>query len=82
MVMKRVNIHDAKTHLSRYLKAVSRGETVIICSRNVPVAELRPIARASVGRRPVGLAHGELVVPPSFFDPLPRDVLDAFEDPR
>ena len=80
--MKRVNMHDAKTNLSRYVEAAQRGETVIICNRNVPVAELRAITRVSGRRRPVGLAHGQFSLPASFFDPLPDDLLDAFEGTR
>ena len=81
LVVKKVNIHDAKTNLSRYLEAVENGETVIICNRNVPVAELRPIARVQRRRRSVGLAKGDLLVPASFFDPLPDALTDAFCDP-
>ncbi len=42
MVM--VNINEAKTHLSHYAKRVKAGETIILCDRNVPFAELRPIS--------------------------------------
>lgn len=38
--MTRVNIHEAKTHLSRYVKRVVKGKTIVVCLRNVPVAEL------------------------------------------
>jgi prevent-host-death family protein len=82
MVMLRVNVHEAKANLSRYLEAVERGETVIICNRNVAVAELRPIARVSSTPRPVGLARGEFEVPASFFEPLPADIEDAFRGGR
>ena len=77
--MKRINIHDAKTHLSRYLEAVERGETFLICRRNAPVAELRPVRCERTKPRPVGLAQGTLRVPAAFFKPLPRDLLDAFD---
>ncbi len=42
--MIRVNIHEAKTHLSKYLEKVAEGETIILCKRNVPIAEIRPIS--------------------------------------
>jgi antitoxin (DNA-binding transcriptional repressor) of toxin-antitoxin stability system len=77
--MKRINIHDAKTHLSRYLEDVERGETFLVCRRNAPVAELRPVRRERTKPRPVGLGKGTLRVPAVFFKPLPRDLLDAFE---
>jgi prevent-host-death family protein len=69
-VMIRVNIHTAKTHLSRYLARVAKGETVVLCKRNVPIAELRPIPRHRTTRRPVGLARGTFEVPATFLEPL------------
>ena len=76
--MKKVNIADAKTHLSRYLEMVERGETVVLCRRNVPVAEIRPVPRPQADERPVGIDRG-MTIPPEFFEPLPDDILDAFE---
>lgn len=74
-----VNTHEAKAHLSEYLDRVSKGETVIICKRNVPVAELRPVEARRVAPRPIGMARGEFEVPASFDEPLPDSLLDAFE---
>lgn len=78
--MVKLNVHEAKTHLSRYLEQLSKGteDVIVICNRNVPVAEIRPIARARTTKRPVGLAKGKVRVPKSFFDPLPEEVLEAF----
>ncbi len=76
--MIRVNIHEAKTHLSRYLQRVAEGESVIICKRNIPVAELRPIAQRPKKLRPVGLDKGKFEVGPEFFLPLPDDILKGF----
>jgi prevent-host-death family protein len=78
MTMIMVNVVDAKARLSEYLDAASRGERVVICNRNRPVAELRPVAEAPAARR-LGIATGEVTVPDSFNDPLPDDLLDAFE---
>jgi prevent-host-death family protein len=77
--MTRINVHDAKTHLSRYLDRVERGESFLLCKRNVPVAEIRPIAKPATGRRPIGLAKGTFEVPDEFFEPLPNALLDRFE---
>lgn len=77
--MIRLNIHEAKTHLSRYLERVAAGETILLCKRNVPIAEIRPLPARRTEPRPIGLAAGEFVVPPDFDDPLPEDVLAAFE---
>ena len=59
--MARVNIHEAKTHLSRYAKRVKAGETFILCDRNVPFAELRPLSgkeESKDSKRPLGLDEG------------------------
>ena len=77
-LMIKVNIHAAKTHLSRYLARVAAGETVVLCNRNVPVAELRPVPRRRTARRPIGLARGTFQVPPAFFEPLSDAELDAW----
>jgi antitoxin (DNA-binding transcriptional repressor) of toxin-antitoxin stability system len=76
--MIRLNIHEAKTHLSAYLDRLAQGETIILCKRNVPIAEIRPLPARRTVPRPLGLAKGKFVVPPEFFDPLPDDLLAAF----
>ncbi|MFW6218414.1 MAG: type II toxin-antitoxin system Phd/YefM family antitoxin, partial [Verrucomicrobiota bacterium] len=45
--MTTININEAKTHLSRYAKQVKAGETIILCDRNKPFAEIRPLAEKS-----------------------------------
>ncbi len=77
MIMIKINIHEAKTHLSRYLARLEEGERIVLCRRNVPVAELRPLPPRVTESRPVGVVE-DLSVPASFFDPLPDDLLDAF----
>ena len=77
MDMIKVNVFEAKAKLSEYLDQLSRGERVVICRRNRPVAELVPIAAARSEPRPVGGAKS-FTVPPSFFEPLPDDVIDTF----
>ena len=78
MTMKVVNIAEAKAKLSEYLDAVASGESVVICKRNHPVAELRAVPGVRTTPRPVGGAAGRLKVPPAFFDPLPEDVVSSF----
>ena len=60
------------------LDAVARGETVVVCKENEPIAEIRAVAKPNKTPRPIGLAAGTFEVPPSFFDPLPDDLLQAF----
>ncbi len=79
LVMIRINIHEAKTHLSEYLARLRRGEVLVICKRNVPIAEVRAVPPARTAPRPVGQAKGEFTIPRSFFDPLPEDVLTGFD---
>ncbi|MCP3957468.1 MAG: type II toxin-antitoxin system Phd/YefM family antitoxin [bacterium] len=76
--MIRLNVHEAKTHLSRYLSRLAQGELILLCKRNVPVAEIRPVRQLRTERRPVGLAKDRFEVPESFFDPLPDELLEAF----
>jgi antitoxin (DNA-binding transcriptional repressor) of toxin-antitoxin stability system len=80
--MIRLNIHQAKTHLSKYLDRLAKGETIVLCKRNTPVAEIRPLPEARKTKRPIGLARTTLKIPRKFFDPLPDDLLDAFEGKR
>jgi prevent-host-death family protein len=74
-----VNIFEAKAKLSEYLDMAAHGERVLICKRNRPVVELHAVQSARTTPRPVGLARGRFSVPPSFFEPLPDDVLGGFE---
>lgn len=77
--MVRLNIHEAKTHLSRYLARLKKGETIILCKRNEPIAEIRPLPSPPGRKRPVGLAKGRLRMPKEFFEPLPDELLGAFQ---
>ena len=72
-----VNVSEAKAKLSEYVEAATRGERVLICKRNRPVAELRAVETARAEPRPIGLAKG-LVVPAAFFDPLPPAIEATF----
>jgi antitoxin (DNA-binding transcriptional repressor) of toxin-antitoxin stability system len=76
--MIKINIHEAKTHLSRYLARLAKGETIVLCKRNVPVAEIRPLPARRHAKRPIGLAKGSFTVPAAFFETLPADLLAAF----
>lgn len=77
--MIRLNIHEAKTHLSRYLSMIKKGQTILLCKRNEPIAEIRPFPSPRSEKRPIGLAKGKFTVPPEFFEPLPEEVLQAFD---
>ncbi len=72
-----VNIHEAKTHLSKLLERVALGEEVIIAKAGKPVAKLVAIESAPK-QRILGTAKGEFVVPDDFNDPLPKEIEDLF----
>ncbi|MEE9164731.1 MAG: type II toxin-antitoxin system Phd/YefM family antitoxin [Nitrospinota bacterium] len=76
--MLRLNIHEAKTHLSKYLKRLAKGESIILCKRNNPIAEIRPLSPKAKKRRPIGLARNEFTIPKDFFKPLPDKIEKLF----
>lgn len=72
-----VNVHEAKTHLSRLLARVERGEEIVIARSGRPVARL---VRYDEPRRTLGRDAGLFEVPDDFDAPLPADVLRTFEE--
>lgn len=77
--MQAINIHAAKTQLSRLLDEVAAGKEVIIARAGRPVAKLVPLTPPCAQWRVLGRLAGQLVMPKDFDAPLPGDVLDAFE---
>lgn len=75
--MPTVNVHDAKTHLSRYLEQVERGEEIVIARAGRPVARLVPMGAARGVR--FGVAAGRFSLPDDFDAPLPPEELATFE---
>jgi prevent-host-death family protein len=73
-----INVQEAKTHFSHYLDEVAKGESFILCKRNKPVAEIRPIMSRIATKRPIGLAKGTFTIPASFFDELPEETISLF----
>lgn len=71
-----VNIHEAKTHLSRLLARVASGEEVVIAKAGIPVAKLVPIKKTPK-KRVFGSAKGDFTVPGSFNDP-DQEIEDLF----
>ena len=72
-----VNVHRAKTELSRLLARVEAGEDVVIARRGEPVARL--VACKTRSKRQPDVLKGKIVVPDTFFDPLPEEELRAWE---
>lgn len=75
--MHQPNIHEVRENLAEYLAAAERGEEVLICRRNQPVARLVAVSRAPARKpRPIGKASDAGVpLPAGFFEPLPDDML-------
>ena len=76
--MQTVNIHEAKTHLSRLLEQVAGGEEIIIAKAGKAIARLVPLD-AAPKKRQLGLLKGKLNVPDDFDAPLTDDDLALFE---
>lgn len=68
----RLNISEAKTHLSKYARLVKKGGRIILCDRNKPFAEIRPLTETSSKKRPFGLHKDLISVPEDFNDPDPE----------
>ena len=75
--MLTVNVHEAKTHLSRLLAQVEAGEEVVIARNGKPVARLVPLRERS--KRQPGAFKGLIEIDDTFFDPLPEEELKAWE---
>jgi prevent-host-death family protein len=69
--MTTVNIHEAKTHLSKLLQRVMNGEEIIIAKSGEPVARLVPIKKRAVDRKP-GIDNGKVIIHDNFDEPLPE----------
>jgi prevent-host-death family protein len=76
-----VNVHEAKTHLSKIIDEVASGREVIIAKAGKPVARLMPLAKAAKAKR-LGLLRGKVRVPEDFNQPLSDEELALFERTR
>ena len=76
--MQTVNIHEAKTHLSKLLEEVSKGMEIVIAKSGKPMAKLTGLSPVRPVRKPSFL-KGKIKIAENFDAPLPDDLLDAFE---
>jgi prevent-host-death family protein len=76
--MKVVNVHAAKTHLSRLVDEASEGAEIVIAKAGKPMARLVPLEVVNKVRKP-GLLKGRIRVSKDFDEPLPPEVLKFFE---
>lgn len=73
-----VNVHEAKTHLSRLLERVERGQEIVIARAGKPIAKLVPIDDTP-RQRPLGIDKGKIWMSDDFDDPLPWRIFPGFE---
>jgi antitoxin (DNA-binding transcriptional repressor) of toxin-antitoxin stability system len=79
--MIQLNINEVETNFAATIDRVSRGETVIICKSDKPVAQITQIQQQPKKQRPIGLAakkYPGFELPDNFNDPLPDDILAYF----
>ena len=76
--MVTVNVHEAKTHLSRLIKQVEAGEEVIIARNGKPVVKLVRVNSRSKGKPRFGSMKGLIDIDERFFEPLPPEELAAW----
>jgi prevent-host-death family protein len=79
--METVNVHEAKTHFSRLLDRAQAGQEFVIAKAGRPVARLGPLGQPGRKRR-LGLLDGKFRIPDDFNQPLPDEVMAAFEGRR
>jgi prevent-host-death family protein len=75
--MRQVNMHEAKTQLSRLVEDAARGDEIIIAKAGKPVARLVPVDRASTPRLR-GLLKDKIWIADDFDAPLPPEILRSF----
>lgn len=73
-----VNIHEAKSQLSKFIELACRGEEIVIAKAGRPMVRLTPVEQQASGRR-FGALQGKAKVDERFFEPLPEDELRAWE---
>jgi antitoxin (DNA-binding transcriptional repressor) of toxin-antitoxin stability system len=74
----KATLEQVENEAAEYFHRVIDGETIVVYQGERPIAEIRPMSETKT-LRPVGLAAGKFVVPDDFDDPLPDEILDAFE---
>ena len=78
--MIKVNIHEIKAQLSKFIDLVEAGETVVVCKRNIPVAEIRATAKKDKRKPILGSAAGTFDIPSDFDKPMSGDELALWEE--
>jgi prevent-host-death family protein len=74
-----VNIHEAKTHLSRLVEAAVRGEVVVVAKAGKPMVKIVALEEApATKKRPIGFMEGQISVPDDIKTPFAKDIEEMF----
>ncbi|MCT0229194.1 type II toxin-antitoxin system prevent-host-death family antitoxin [Synechococcus sp. CS-1331] len=80
--MRQVNMHEAKTHLSRLVEEAAAGESFVICKAGRPMVRVTPLSEAGTAAAPLrrlGLLVGQCQVPDDFDQLAAAEIADLFE---
>ncbi len=77
--MLNVPINEFKKKIEFYLNKIKRGETLVIKDEDKSIAKVAPIVNDINGKRPIGLAKDDFIVPDDFDSPLPTEIRKMFE---
>lgn len=77
--MDTLNIHEAKTHLSRIVERVSGGETIVIAKAGKPVAKIVPLDDEKIVENRLGFLSGQIAVPDDFDEIGGDEIADLFQ---
>jgi prevent-host-death family protein len=78
MMVETVNIHEAKTHLSRLMERVANGESFIIAKAGKPIGKVVPIETDLPKKRRIGFMEGEIKVPDDFDTMMADEIEEMF----
>jgi antitoxin (DNA-binding transcriptional repressor) of toxin-antitoxin stability system len=77
--MSIITVQDLQQNFPDFLRRLESGESFLVVKDERPLAEVRPVPAPVAGPRPFGLCAGQFRVPADFDQPLPDDILNAFE---
>ena len=78
--MRKINIHEAKTHLSRLVEQAAAGESFIIAKAGKPMVKVVPLDdKASVAKQRLGFMEGQVKVPDDFDTMFAEEIRAMFE---
>jgi prevent-host-death family protein len=76
--MKTVNIHEAKTHLSRLVEEAANGEGFVIAKAGKPMVKVVPLEEAPKKKRRIGVLDGQFLIPDDLDKGLDKEIEDLF----